>query len=320
MKSSKKTMMIIASCMVVMGVILTVFALSSGAKLAITNTMDGFKVVGPENMVTEEFSLSSFTSLKVDLNDVDVEMIPSTEYKLEIERLEETEIIHKVENDRLIIESHEQKSSPKFLLNLTFTVIPQTVVKIYVPKEAKFSDISLISKFGDILIDGMVVDHLVIYSDDGDITINDIQSNKLTIENGFGDINGDDIKTENLQIEMNDGDALFDSIAATSTVFHNRFGDITFRDFTSQGLTLESNDGDIEIQGMLLGKSMVHSSFGDITLKLSNKESELSYNINNDFGDIYVNDNEYEKKATNTTSTEHKLEIDSNDGDVQVTF
>lgn len=320
MKTSKKTMTLIASCMIVVGIILGAIGLSAGARFTITNTKDGFKVIGPEDRIEEEFSLPSFSNIKVNLDDADVEIIPSTEYKLEIERLKGIEITHEVENDTLILTSEEQKSDPKFLLNITITSIPQPVVKIYVPKDAKFSDILIVNNFGDIRLGEMKVDKMDILSTDGDIIIKDLQSNDLTIENQFGDITGSKIKTVNLQVEMNDGDAVFDDLDASSTVFNNEFGDLTFRNIMTHGLALKSNDGDIDIQGMLFGKSQIHSSFGDITLKLLNKESELSYSIRTDFGDISVNDNEYENKATNKTNTEHELDIDSNDGDVQIVF
>lgn len=313
-------MTIIASCMIVVGIILGVAGLSAGARFAITNTKDGFQVIGPEDRITEEFSLSSFANIKINFKDADVEIIPSSEYKLEIKTLKGIEVTHEVKNDTLILTSEDQKSGPKFSLNFTLTSIPQPTIKIYVPKDAKFSDISLVNQFGDTRLVEMKVDKMDIHSNDGDITIKNLESNELTIKNGFGDISGSKVKTERLHVEMNDGDAEINGIEAASTVFNNKFGDITLREFSSQGLTMKSNDGDIDIQGKLLGNTVIHSSFGDIDLKLSNKESELSYMIRNQFGDISINDNKFEAKATNKANTEHKLEIVSNDGDIQVDF
>ncbi|WP_313803568.1 DUF4097 family beta strand repeat-containing protein [Cytobacillus sp.] len=320
MKTSRKTLTIIASCMIVVGIILGVAGLSAGARFAITNTKNGFQVIGPEDRITEEFSLPSFANIKADFKDVDVEIIPSSEYKLEIKTLKGIEVTHEVKNDTLILTSEDQKSGPKISLNFTLTSIPQPTIKIYVPSDAKFSDISIVNQFGDTRLDKMKVDKMDIHSNDGDITIKKLQSNELTIKNGFGDISGSKVKTEKLHVEMNDGDAEINGIEAASTVFNNKFGDITLREFSSQGLTMKSNDGDIDIQGKLLGNTVIHSSFGDIDLKLSNKESELSYTIRNQFGDISINDNNFEGKAMNKANTEHKLEIVSNDGDVQVDF
>lgn len=312
-------MTFIASCMIVIGIIFGVAGFSAGAELSIANTKDGIKVIKKEDRIKEEFSLPIFTNMKIDLRDTDIEIIPSNEYKLEIERLKWTEVSHEIENGTFVL-TDEQKSAPVFLMNLSFTNIPNPLIKIYIPREAEFSVISLVNKFGDIRLDEMIVDKMEILSNDGDVSIKDLQSNELTIQNEFGDITGSNVKAVDLQVEMKDGDALFDSIVATTTVFNNKFGDITFRDFTSQGLTVKSNDGDIDIQGSLFGKSFINSSFGDINLKLSNKESELSYNIRSDFGDISVNDNKYENKATNQKNIDHQLDIVSKDGDVQVAF
>ncbi|WP_102273117.1 DUF4097 family beta strand repeat-containing protein [Cytobacillus massiliigabonensis] len=320
MKVSRKKITFIASCMIVIGIIFGVVGFSAGAELSISNTKDGIKVIKKEDRINEEFSLPSFKNMKVDFKDADIEIIPSNEYKLEIERLKWTEVKHEVVNDTLVLTGEHQKSDSIFLMNLSFKNIPKPFIKIYVPKDAKFSDISLVNKFGDIRLVEMAVDKMDINANDGDIEIKDFQSNELTIENGFGDITGSNVKTAKLQVEMNDGDAVFKELEAASADVNNKFGDITFRELTSQGLTMKSNDGDIEIQGKLLGNSVIHSSFGDIDLKLSNKESELSYSIRNQFGDISINDNHFEAKATNKANTENKLDIVSNDGDVQVDF
>ena len=320
MKTSKKTMTLIASTMIVIGIIFGAAGLLSGANLSIVNTKDGVKVIKTEDRIEEEFSLPSFTKIKINLADADIEIIPSNEYKLEIERLKWTEVKHEVENDTFVLTGENQKSDSIFLMNLSFKNIPKPIIKIYVPKDSKFSDISLVNKFGDIRLVEMAVDKMDIYANDGDIVIKDLQSNELTIENGFGDITGSKVKTAKLHVEMNDGDAEFNGLEAASTVFNNKFGDITFKDFLSQELTIKSNDGDIDIQGKLLGNSSIHSSFGDIDLKLSNKESELSYTIRNQFGDISINDNNFDAKATHKANSEHRLDIVSNDGDVQVDF
>lgn len=312
-------MTFIASCMIVIGIILGVTGFSAGAELSIANTKDGIKVIKKADRIKEEFSLASFTNMKVDLREADIEIIPSDEYKLEIERLNWTEVSHEVDNDTFIL-TDKQKSAPIFLMNLSFTNIPKPLIKLYIPREAEFSSISFVNKFGDIRLDEMKVDKMDIDSNDGDIFIRDLQSSDLMIKNGFGDITGSNVKTAKLQVEMNDGDAEFNGIEAASTIFNNKFGDITFKGFTSQGLTIKSNDGDIDIEGKLLGNSVIHSSFGDIDLKLANKESELSYLIRNQFGDISINDNKFEAKATNNANTEHKLDIVSNDGDIQVDF
>ncbi|MDQ0272130.1 DUF4097 family beta strand repeat-containing protein [Cytobacillus purgationiresistens] len=319
MKQSRKPITIIAIGLVVIGILLAAIGSFAGAKFSIINTDNGLKAISKDDRKNEEISLKEFKNVKVDLYDADIEIIPSNEFKLKIERLEGTKITHAVENDTLIIKDDEHDSGLKFAMNFAVN-IQNTSIKIYIPKDAKFLDVSIISKFGDIQLDGMATNKLNIHSNDGDVTINDIQSNELAVENGYGDITGTKVKTNELTIEMNDGDAVLSSIDAAKTVLKNQYGDISLHDFTSQEGKLESTDGDIEIDGELLGQTIIDSSFGDIYLALSNKESELSYNIQADFGDISVNGSPVESKAVKSANTGHKLDITSNDGDVEVTF
>lgn len=358
MKKLPKSFTIIASCMIVLGILLAIIGYTAGARFSIISTNDGLKVLSPEDRKIETFPLSDFTRINGNLLDANIEIIPSDEYKLEIERQKDKEITHEVKNDTLIIEGKDQETKQLFNFNLSFTSIAKSDIKIYVPKEANFSEISLENKFGDTRLEGMVSDNLKINTTDGDITFNNVNSNELKIVNKFGDIRGSKIKTKDLTIEMNDGDivfndvdsnklniknkfgditgnkvetkdlkieltdgnAVFDDVNAESTVLDNRFGDIKFGNFNSHGLNIKGQDGDIVIQGLLLGTSAIHSSFGDVKLQLLNKESELSYNIKNKFGDILVNKNQFENKATYKTNTKHNLDITSNDGDVNITF
>lgn len=320
MNKYTKRLKMIAGCMIAIGILLTIVGFSSGAKFAITNTKDGFKVLNSEDLVSEEFSLGSFTNINSNLDDIDIEIIPSNEYKLKIQRPRDVEIDHKVENDTLFIEEVEQSHQPKFLVNLTLTSLPQTVIKVYVPKNVHFSEIAINNQFGDIEMEGITSGNITIDSNDGDITFNDVQINSLTINNQFGDITGRNVSVKELLMNLKDGDVEFDSIHADSTVIKNQFGDMTFRNLTSNGFSIQSNDGDLDIQGQLLGTTSIQSNFGDVDVVLLNKESEMSYSIKNDFGDITVGGNEYEKKAEHTVNSNNILTITVNDGDVTVHF
>ncbi|WP_066290978.1 DUF4097 family beta strand repeat-containing protein [Bacillus sp. FJAT-29937] len=319
MKKKMKVMTMAASWMLVIGIILAIIGISAGAKFGITNTKDGFKVLGLEDQIIEELPLPAFTKITSNLNDVDIEIIPSNEYRLKIERQKEIEISHKVENDTLVIEE-SKRNVPLLFINLTFTSIPDNAIKIYVPKEVIFSEILLNNQFGDVRLEGVNSNKINIDSNDGDLIFNDVQANNFKIVNQYGDINGRNVTTKELVIVLNDADAEFDKLNAASTVLNNQFGDITFRNFSSEGLNIQSNDGEIAIHGLLLGASTIHSNFGDVQVHLLNKEFEISYSIQNNFGDITVNNNDYETHATYTVNSGHELNITANDGDVEVTF
>ncbi|WP_010096125.1 DUF4097 family beta strand repeat-containing protein [Ornithinibacillus scapharcae] len=320
MKQGKNKVKVIGSGLIVVGILLAVIGLLTGAKFSIINTGDGLKAVGESDRLQEEFILEEYKNLDVDLADADIEIIPSNEFRLEIERLDGIEISHKVENE--VLKISDEKSANTwfgFSMNLSgFT--DKTNIKIYVPVDAELEDAKISSKFGDIHIDGISVDQWVIQATDGDVAIYDINSNGLTIENRFGDVTASDVKTHDFMIEMTDGSNEFKSIDAVNTNIKIEFGDTYFENFTSQGAKIESTDGDIEINGVLFGETMIESKFGSVYLDLANKESELSYTIKSSFGDVYVNDKELGVKASHSAKTDNKMEISTSDGDVEVTF
>jgi len=320
MKKMTKNITIIASGMIVIGIILAIIGYSSGAKLMITNVGDGFHVWSSEDRKTETIPLSAFTSIEVNLLDADLEIIPADEYKLKIDRHKDQEITYKVDNNKLIIEGKKRKKRQIFSFDFGFANSLQTKVQIYVPNGESFSEINVVNNFGDTNMEGVISEKLTIRMTDGDLSMMDIQANELKLINQFGDITSNNMKAKDLTIEMTDGDAVFNTISADSVVMKNGFGDTTFKNLTSQGVNLESNDGDIEIYGLLLGKSIIHSSFGDVNMKLLNKEAELSYKIHNNFGDITINDNEYNTKAVQKANSKDNLEITSKDGDVELRF
>nr|WP_253957959.1 DUF4097 family beta strand repeat-containing protein [Metabacillus halosaccharovorans] len=302
------------------GILLAVIGLFSGTKFSIIKTNNGLKAVGKEDRQNDEWVLEEFNNFEIDLTDAKLEVIPSDEYKLEIESLEGTKITHTVKDKTLTIKDGTSHSGFTFAMNFIGN-IQKTIIKIYVPADKVFDSVSIANDFGDIKLNEMTTDKLAILSNDGDIDIKNIQAKNVTIQNDFGDINASNVKTNNLTLEINDGDAAFNTLdIAQEADLINNFGEISLRNFTSHGTKIESSDGEIYINGELLGKTNIESSFSDMTLELTNKETELNYHIQNDFGDIVVNGAEFETKATNNVDTNDKITILSNDGNVEITL
>ena len=317
--NKSKLIPIIASGMIVVGIVLTAIGYMSGAVFTIVTTDDGLKAIDVKDVQTISEELTPFSDIDVNLDDTDFEIIPSDKYEIELLSYNEPEkgFTYKVQNNKLLIESDGLFGG---FFNISLGEIPRTKIKIYYPKDTAFNNINLTNESGDISLDCIKSNHLNIYLGDGDITTTNVKVDTFEIKNNFGDIFASNVETKNLVIDMNDGDLQLMKVVAEAITITNQFGDMDVSDLNSEGLTITSNDGDINIQGLLLGKSNIKSNFGDVNLQVTNKESELSYNITNSFGDIIVNLNEYESKANHHVNTKHELTINANDGDVNVQF
>ncbi|MEH6944318.1 DUF4097 family beta strand repeat-containing protein [Bacillus sp. JJ722] len=320
--TKKKLVPIIASCIIVVGIVLAVIGYMSGAVFTVVTTKDGLKVIDWKEIEVETQSLDAFSDIDANLTDTDIKIIPSNDYKIKISKHKELdkEFTYKVDNNKLIIESKGLLESNKGLINITIGGIPQTKIEIYVPQDTTLKNVTVDNKFGDTHLDGLNSDTLKLDSQDADLSFKDINTNSFEIKNNFGDIVANSVTTKALSIDMKDGDLEFSSVDANSTDITNQFGDVTLRDFNSEGLNIKGTDGDIDVDGLLLGKSMISSNFGDIKVRVSNKESELSYNIDNKFGDITVNSNEYKTNANRQVKTENNLDMNAKDGDIYLHF
>ncbi|GAF63362.1 hypothetical protein BTS2_0253 [Bacillus sp. TS-2] len=318
MKRSKRVITVFASALIFIGILLALVGLLNGTKFSIITTANGFQAVGKEDRLQEVVTLDDFNRIHLDLADADIEVIPSDEFKIEMDKLKYTEVNYSVENNTLVI---EDEAFSRFNFAMSFSAnIHKTNIKIYVPEDIEFDDINLANKFGDIQLAGITSNQINILTNDGDVTMNNIQSNQLMIKNRFGDLTASEVKAGDIKIEMNDGEAQLDFIESTNTSLENHFGNVTLKNFSSEETELEITDGHLKIDGELLGQTFIHSSFGDVYLVLKNTESALSYQLETSFGDITINGNDYSSRAVSSVDTEHSLNIQSKDGDIEVIF
>lgn len=314
MKQSKKPNKLVAACFIVAGLLLAGAGLAFGAKISIISTDDGFRAVSGEDLQRDEVQLQKFSNIDINLKDADIEILPSAQFKIEVERLESTNLTHIVKDDTLYIEEENSKLS-FFMMNFTF-VNHSAKVKVYVPDTLE--DIKINNDFGDLKLGGVESNTILLSVKDGDLEVYDIQSQQLAITNSYGDITGSDLKADRIDLQLNDGNVNLKSVIAASTAVKNKYGDTSLTDYTSQEMHLENTDGDIQVTGELLGNSAIHSSYGNIQLALVNKQSDLNYEIENSFGDIFINDQRFVDKASNQTNSEHHMKVISKDGDIEL--
>ena len=353
----KKITVIITSCMIVFGLLIASIGYFSGAKLTIVSNGKGLKIFEEKERVSESFTLTDFTNIQAELNDANVEIIPSTEYKLEIQRYADNSVTHEVKNGTLLLK--EQSNPTKFIVNfnLNFNIF-QTNIKLYISKDTSFSDVNLTNKYGDLSIDGIKSDSFkininerdldlndittktmnvanlygdvqlnnvnskdfTIHINDGDVDLKNVKGHTLHIINQYGDIAANNLSYDQLNVNNHDGDADFINVTSKNFILNNQYGDIDLNQIKTNGLDLQSNSGNIAVNGCLLGTSKIVAKYGDVELFLNNDEADISYSIVNKYGDISVGNNQYEGSAVKNNPSNNKLEVIANDGDVNLQF
>ncbi|WP_274308112.1 DUF4097 family beta strand repeat-containing protein [Solibacillus daqui] len=270
---------LIAGSMIAIGIVFTIIGFASGGRWFILVDSSGFHVPNEQSLISQSYELEAFENIIVTNKHADIEIIQSDSYSLELSTYKMTDVMYSVKGDTLTVESNSQKNNA-----MTIGVGPFKTpsIKIYVPKDALFSNI--------------------------------------TLKSSFGDVNLQQLNYEQLNLDVRHGDISFNNIKAGHTEIINAFGDITLQQFTSASLIVESEHGDIEVDGKLNGNTKVTSSFGDVDLKLVNNKENFGYKLNTSFGDISVNGEEYNGKIAELYEGDNQLEVLLSHGDLKLTL
>ncbi|GAB0166706.1 DUF4097 family beta strand repeat-containing protein [Lysinibacillus sp. CTST325] len=176
----------------------------------------------------------------------------------------------------------ETKSKKKNGFEFGFFSSRTPSIKIYVPSDVKLKTVILDSNFGDTTIRGLNYQELNLIGDFGDILFKDTTGGKTEITQSFGDMR--------------------------------------LQQFSSNGFVAESEHGDINIDGTLNGQSTITSNFGDATLHLQNKKSALGFELQTDFGDLTVDNEDQNSKVSQSYNGDNQLKATLSHGDLQLRF
>jgi len=173
-------------------------------------------------------------------------------------------------------------------------------IEVYVPSSfAGTMDIR--NQYGDIQVEEFLNADITIEENCGDVLV--FGGNRVKVNNDYGDITVQ--KADTLEVEEDCGDVIIGTVASLKV--ENHYGDIRIEKVTGF-LDVSDNCGDIEIDSISLVKdSVIHNDYGDIEVGSTN---EIFIDAKVDLGDIKVNKNHRESKIT--------LKIENDLGDILV--
>ena len=173
-------------------------------------------------------------------------------------------------------------------------------VEIYLPEEYD-GDIDIKNDYGDIFIDEFLNANIDLSEDCGDVKI--LGGNIIKVDNNYGDI---EIEKANVSIINEDcGDVEVSNI--NDVTIKNSYGDIKIK-MVNNYLYLENNCGDIEIDNVNLKKdSYIKDDYGDIEIDNTN---EIFIDAKTDLGKVKIKNNYNKSDVT--------LKIENNCGDIEV--
>lgn len=191
------------------------------------------------------------------------------------------------------------------ILSGTQDYVRQNQFVLYLPKDKQISTAEFDTEDGDISIDGLKSDKTDIAVDAGDIKLEnaELQSGKITSSDG-------DIVVKNTNLK---GMALTDN-----------YGDVKCNDGSFEDIAVKLNDGDLKLQNTkLTGDIKIDSDYGDVKVTGFDDWNDILVSAKTSYGDVSVNhridgektETSFEKNVENPSA---KLEIDCSDGDISI--
>lgn len=249
------------------------------------------------NLVLDEIYKVHYNKIKIESEASDISIKENDEQNIKVViygNLEDVKVSDNDNDNELIIISNA-KECRGICINRTIAKI-----EIYVPKDYE-NKIDISNNYGDINVDKFLSASFDIESDCGDVLV--LGARDISIENNYGDIElkeavAADIKGAAGNIEVG---------TVNDITLENNLGDTTIDKVTNY-LDVQNDCGDIEIDNININKnSNIKNDLGNIKVGSTNK---IYIDASNDLGKIDINNN-YPK-------SEIKLEIENDCGDIKV--
>ena len=310
MKKTNKHLLAAGGIFCAVGILFFGIGVASGGrnyvKTADLNRISGAAMMdsSDSHAILSKTEIHSFSSLNVDLKNLDLDIKASDDDRFYISyNIETTDgmlpLSYQVQNDALnIVEKNGHESSSYIHIDINFlqemlgqshVIENSNKVTVHIPKKTDLSGFSCKMGYGDINVESLNAQKTVIQSEDGDITISDSTFNNLELSADLGDLKIKDTTFTNSQFEMMDGD-----VKAENVTFN--------------------------------GKNEFTSDLGDITLSIPKKtlstlsiEAEASeINIPEKLGQV-MTDEDDNQLVNSENKTQNSLQLESKDGDIQIT-
>lgn len=249
--------------------------------LFITGLLCAFQAFAFEKnlLVKESFNTDSITKLNFNLTyeDVVIQKVYSDEITMEIYSNYKKKLPSYEVNNKAL----ELKSTSSHIFNYDLCKI-----FLYIPEDYKMQEVLINTTSGDIQINVLNAENMSINSTSGDIDAENINSDEDFSATAIsGDIDIEDIKAKTITLKTNSGDIDVEQTQVEDMNLRTTSGSIESDKFDGEYLSLESNSGSIECNNTGCSYFTASTISGDITLILNNAPSAAS-SIKTKSGDI----------------------------------
>lgn len=298
-----KIMLSIAGIIAIVGLIFIIVGLSVGAKRGLTWGRNGLEVINSEANKIEDFQLTTYENIEMNIDLGDIEFVESDTFGIEIEYYgSEFMPEYEVNNGTLYINDKGSYSTFNSFFNIDLTFESRNnKIKIYMPKNYDLNNV-------------------IIENNCGDININNININKLYIKSDLGDTKVENGEIKELELYVSCGDARLDNILSEKIIIKNSLGRIKGEGIECADTNLKNSCGDIKISGELTGNIELNNDLGDSEIEIIGTQSDYNMDLETSLGDVEVSNQDKGSNFNNQIKALHSIKIRNSCGDIDVNF
>ena len=257
MKKSIKILWLVIAFAFVCGITLMAAGFFAGASLSLYADSGGIHPAGREAgvMKVEASDLAGMERIKIDVDASNIRIIGADRNDVEISYSRGEPVVEITGGELKISQSIGRRLH---IFNLGFDFNRDDTVTVYCKESELLKEINVKSDFGDVRLQNINADAVVLNLSAGSIRMNDVKTNSLSIDNDFGDVRMSGVTANDSRIEVSAGnvDARGDF---GSTQINNDFGEITFhtiRPMDQYRYSFSVDLGDVTINGSKAGKGI----------------------------------------------------------------
>ena len=161
----------------------------------------------------------------------------------------------------------------------------------------------------------------------GDVMIESIAANEVSLQGASGDLTVLNLKADTIDLAVMSGNVLMNGIEADSIRMQGASGDITLTALTvNRSLRADLMSGDVSIAGDIRGELVLNGASGNIQIEIAGASKDYSWAINGLSSNIWVSD-PHGDLPTSTRDSEsagvalaNRITIDAMSGDIGLRF
>ncbi|MCR5685096.1 MAG: DUF4097 domain-containing protein [Lachnospiraceae bacterium] len=320
MKSTTKTLLIIAIVFVFGGLLLAGLGHAMGGSTKFTYAFEDGKLnftKDSNNFVSDTVTVSKFDKLVVNSQIVDIDISDSgTDYQVSY-HLPERFVPEISSGDTLSI--MVPGGDDHFHVNLfTFDDYENARITISIPRSDSDLVFDLESSTGEITIENVSFNGKLKTST-GDISISDSDLGNLEIITSNGDAEYKKITCPEMKTTASTGESHFDNCEIGTLTGKTQTGDIHIKNSRVKSFNVEGSTSDIELKNVRTDDVNINVSTGECELEIDGSPEDYSCHLVSSTGDIEFGDAEHEKEFTYNGGSKN-INIRTSTGDITVDF